>query len=569
MTTLQTYIYKLRKEVLDPYIQGRLQTKQYGYLLEVPDENVDSCHFERLSSEGRAALDKGDPLRASELLSEALSLWSGQALIGVTVGEILSAYVTRMEENKLRTLEMHIDADMRLGRHNELISELKTLTSAYPLHERFYGDLMTALNRAGRRYEALQAYRRLRTVLIDELGLEPSAPLQRLHESLLNGDLPDHAPYPRRAPGPAPASRPAPVTPAQLPPDIPDFTGRADSLKLVRAGITSGDRETTVRTLAVCGMPGVGKTALALHAAHLDRARFPDGQFYAGLRGSSAHPVSPADVLADFLRAAGVPAAQVPGSLEERAKLFRSWTSGRRVLVLLDDADSVAQVEPLFPADPLCSVIITSRSGMQALPGVQVVELGLMDYGESTEFLRRVVGQSRAAAEWEEAEKIVELCGHLPLALRCVCTRLTAMRNWPLRKMAATLQSRNAPLDAFRFAAFDVRASYDGTYFRLDPDDRSILRLLSLLPSRDFPARTAADLIGATVGAVESRLAKLVDCHLLEVTTKDGIEEERYQLHELTRLYARERLDRELMRPQDASTEQEREPGEYRPDQPQ
>jgi DNA-binding SARP family transcriptional activator len=551
MTTLQTYIYKLRKDVLDPYSLGRLHTKPCGYLLDVADENIDVCRFEQLSSQGRLALEHGDPLRATELLAEALRLWRGQALVGVTAGEILSAHVTRLEENRLRALEMRIEADMRLGRHQELISELKVLTCTYPLHERFHGDLMTALNRAGRRYEALEAYRRLRGLLIDELGLEPSAPVQRLHQALLNADSASPADE-VEAPVAAQAGYASRLTvPAQLPPDTSDFTGRAAPLSEVRQGLAAReDASTTARAVTICGMPGAGKTTLALRAAHIDRAQYPDGQLFADLRGTAADPAAPADVLAGFLRAVGVPGHQIPATLEERTKLFRTWSNGRRVLVVLDDAYAAPQVASLLPATPQCAVIITSRWGLQGLPGVHAVELGVMDLDEGVEFLGRVAGQSRVAAEAEPAETIVETCGFLPLALRCAGARLAAIRTWPLQKLATLLESGTSRLDQLRFAGFDVRAAFDGTYFRLDARDRSAFRLLSLLPPQEFTAATAAGLLGGTADGVESQLTRLVGSHLLEVTTKDGADEARYELHKLTRLYARERLNREFIQPE-------------------
>ncbi|GAA3083708.1 hypothetical protein GCM10017600_44200 [Streptosporangium carneum] len=565
MTTLQTYIYKLRKDTLDPSGLARLHTQPSGYLLDVADDRIDVCGFERLSRQGRLALENGDPLRASELLSEALELWRGQALLGVTAGEILSAHVTRLEENRLRTLEMHIEADMRLGRYQELISELKVLVYAYPLHERFHGDLMTALNRSGRRYEALEVYRQLRGVLIDELGLEPSSSMQRLHQSLLSADSADpvrggQAPVrsrqtpagPRQAPPVAATVRYAATltVPAQLPPDISDFTGHADSLREVRQILAEcQDNSTTARVVSICGMAGVGKTTLALHAAHIDRAQYPDGQLFADLRGASATPTPQTDILAGFLRAVGVPEHQIPPSLEERSNLFRTWSNGRRVLVVLDDARAASQVTALLPATPRCTVMITSREGLQSLPGVQTVKLGVMKQAEGVELLGRIIGTNRVAAEREQAERIVDLYGNLPLALRCVGARLAAARTWPLRKMAALIESGPAPLDQLRFAEFDVRADYDDTYFRLDPHDRSALRLLSLLPPQEFTAATAAGLLGSATDAVEAQLIRLVSCHLLDVTS-DGTDGIHYEMHKLTRLYARERLNREFIHPE-------------------
>jgi len=574
MTTLQTYIYKLRKDLIDPHSLGRVHTKPSGYLLDVDDTRIDVCDFERLASDGRVALENGDARKATELLSEALNLWRGQALVGVAAGELLSAYVTRLEEDRLRALELRIEADMRLGHHQKLISELKMLTFTHALHERFHADLMTALHRSGRRYEALEVYRRLRTVLIDELGLEPSAGVQRLHQSLLSADTVDPAESAdpmdpageaglagpagavKRAEPPvltAPAYAFTLAVPAQLPPDVPDFTGRVGPLAQVRRGLAVGeDSSTTARVVSICGMPGVGKTTLALRAAHIDRAQYPDGQLFADLRGASANPAAPADVLAGFLRAAGIPEHQIPGAAdeEERSKLFRTWTNDRRVLIVLDDACTAAQVAPLLPATPRCAVIITSRWRLQSLPGVRPVELRVMDLDEGVELLGRIVGADRVAAEREHAETIVELSGRLPLALRCVGARLAANPAWPLGKLTALIRSRPAPLDVFRFAEFDVRARYDSSYSQLDPSERSTLRLLSLLPPHEFSATTVAGLLGNPADVVEAQFSRLVGCHLLEVAARDSADEPRYRLHKLSRLYARERLDREFIEPE-------------------
>ncbi len=533
-------------------------SEPHRYLLDVPDENIDVCGFEQLSSQGRLAVERGDPMRAAELLSEALSVWRGKALVGLSTGEILSAYVTRLEEDRLQALEMRIEADMQLGRHQELVSELKVLVFTNPLHERFHADLMTALSCSGRRCEALEVYRRLRAVLIEDLGLEPSAPLQHLHQSLLDADSSDPGNDAQTLPVVA-AGYPAAVAavrsgnltvPAQLPPDVPDFTGRALPLSKVRQELAvRGDGATTARTVLICGTPGVGKTTLALRAAHIDRADYPDGQLFADLRGTSVTPADPADILVDSLRAVGVPEHQVPARLEERAKLFRTWSNDRRVLIVLDDAYSTSQVTPLLPATPECAVIITGRWRLHALPGAQTVELGVMDVTEGLELLSQIVGVSKVAAAQKQVERIVDLCGCLPLALRSIGARLAAMPSWQPRKMVALLESGTACLDQLSFAELDVRAGYDSSYYRLDPCDRSAFRLLGLLP-RDFSAATAANLLGGSADTVEAQLTRLVGCHLLEVKVEDVAEGARYWLHKLIRLYAQERLNREFIQPE-------------------
>ncbi|MDL4774136.1 MULTISPECIES: AfsR/SARP family transcriptional regulator [Thermomonosporaceae] len=546
MTTLQTYIYKLRKDVLDRCTSATLHTRVSGYLLDVSAERGDLLRFERLAHEGRTALDEGDAARAADRLCEALALWRGPALADVSAGEILSAHVTRVEEERLRTLELRITADLELGRHRQLISELKMLVSEHPLNERFHSHLMVALHRSGRRYEALEVYQGLRRMLIDELGMEPSAAVQQLHLNLLSSDAES------REGAPAPAVRgrfETLLVPAQLPPDTSDFVGREEILRDVRRHLVRPRGENTAaRAVSISGMPGVGKSALALRAGHADRVEFPDGQLYADLRGATERPTDPHQILEGFARAIGVPAAEIPDSLQERSKLFRTWSMGRRVLVVLDDAHSVSQVAPLLPASPNCAVIITTQRGLYSLPGVRHVELEVMTVHSAMALIEAVSGRRFTADELGATERLARLAGRLPLALRAVGSRLAAMQTWPVEKLAAQIEGLPRRLDPLSFAELDVRARLAAGYRRLAPGDRSALRLISLLPPPDFTATTAARLIGSGTDAVEAQLIRLAGYHLLSVSQGGG-GEIRYRLHELVRMFARERLDEELLNP--------------------
>jgi len=547
MTTLQTYIYKLRKDVLERCTSATLHTRVSGYLLDVSAERGDLLRFERLAHEGRTALDEGDAARAADRLCEALALWRGPALADVSAGEILSAHVTRLEEERLRTMELRITADLELGRHRQLISELKMLVSEHPLNERFHSHLMMALHRSGRRYEALEVYQGLRRMLIDELGMEPSSAVQQLHLNLLNSDAESRD---EGAPAPVLRSRfETLLVPAQLPPDTSDFVGREEVLRDVRRHLVRPQGENTAaRAVSISGMPGVGKTALALRAGHADRAEFPDGQLYADLRGTGDRPTDPYEVLEGFARAIGVPAAEIPDNLQERSKLFRTWSMGRRVLVVLDDAHSVSQVAPLLPAAPNCAVVITTQRGLYSLPGVRHVELDVMSTQNAMALIEAVSGRRFTADELGAAERIARLAGRLPLAVRAVGSRLAAMQTWPVEKLAAQLESLPRRLDLLSFAELDVRSRLASGYRRLDPGDRSALRLISLLPPPDFTATTAARLIGNSTDEVEAQLIRLAGCHLLSVSMGGG-GEIRYRLHELVRVFARERLDEELLEP--------------------
>lgn len=192
--TAQTYIYQLRR-LLDPYgvhADGRewLVTKPPGYMLRVTPQQLDSSEFEQLSLQGRHLLEQGKYEQVSDVLAQALKLWRGPSLANVQIGRLLEAHVVHFEEQRMRTLEMRIQADAELGRHRELVGEMRSLVSTHPLNEWFHGQLIVALSRCGRRGEALQAYQNLRVVLSDQLGLDPQPELQRLQREVLAHGMP-------------------------------------------------------------------------------------------------------------------------------------------------------------------------------------------------------------------------------------------------------------------------------------------------------------------------------------------------------------------------------------------
>ncbi|MEV0012838.1 AfsR/SARP family transcriptional regulator [Streptomyces sp. NPDC051840] len=194
-TTLQTYILQLRRKISaaidgDPARQAKdvLVTQHGGYLLQVQPGQVDAHEFGQLTASGRAAHEAGDHYAASDLLGRALKMWQGPALVDVRVGTVLELEVLRMEEDRMAALERRIDADLVIGRHSEIVPELRVLVARHPMHENFCAQLMTALHRSGGAWRALEAYQRLRVTLVAELGLEPSARLQRLHQAVLSAD---------------------------------------------------------------------------------------------------------------------------------------------------------------------------------------------------------------------------------------------------------------------------------------------------------------------------------------------------------------------------------------------
>ncbi|MFD3540404.1 BTAD domain-containing putative transcriptional regulator [Streptomyces sp. NPDC058662] len=572
MTTLQTYVYKLRKILSARHAQEILFTRPGGYTLAVPDECVDLHRFEAEADAGKSLLKNGDAAGAAEALRRSLALWRGSALVDVVPGALLSSYVTRLEESRERTLDLRIEADLKLGRHQELISELKSLVLSRPLHENVHASLMIALHRSGRRHEALEVYQVLRRSMIDNLGLEPGKELRALHHALLS-EASVGAPYENQrqpvviehqqaavtlpeardiaVPSPrtmSPVLRPTashmPV-PAQLPPDIADFTGReaiVDQAATVLAGGGEGARPPTATAVAVIsGMPGVGKSALAVHMARTIRSFFQDGQLYADLRGSLGTGSDPAEALHGFLRALGIAESEIPADLDERSKLFRSTTVGRRLLILLDDVSSLADVRSLLPGDPQCSVIITSRRRLHGLGGAWNINLDTMDTAEGRELLSRIIGSARVKREGHAADQLMETVGGLPLAVRCIGGRLGGSPGLSLSCLALQLTCSDKLLDELRLGDLDVRSRYDLSYEGLGRVEQSVFRLLSILPPERFTVESVVELLGSDSRSVERLLQRFVDSHLINIVEweDDGAH---YAFPELTRVYARERL---------------------------
>ncbi|WP_078871540.1 AfsR/SARP family transcriptional regulator [Streptomyces caatingaensis] len=558
MTTLQTYIYKLRKILVAHGTEACIRTRPGGYVLTVPDSRVDLHAFEDEALKGKALLENKDPLRAADTLRRALDRWRGSALVDVVSGALLSSYITRLEEFRGRTLDLRIEADLQLGRHQELVSELKSLVLSRPLHEHVHASLMIALHRSGRRHEALEVYQELRRSMIDNLGLEPGQRLKALHQALLSEE-PVGPPYERQqtvvaaadgreAAPPRTVSARIPV-PAQLPPDLCDFTGRAALVgraPLALAPRGAGPSCPTATPVAVItGMPGVGKTALAVHMAHTVRPHFEDGQLYADLRGSTGAGRDPADVLHGFLRALGLAESQVPEDLEERCKLFRSTTVGRKLLVVLDDAASLADARLLLPGGPRCAVILTSRRRLYGPGGAWHISLDAMEPAEGRELLARIVGAARVGREPAAATRLVEVVGALPLAVRCIGGRLGRSPGLSLTTLVEQLIRSSRLLDELRLGELDVRSLYDSSYDRLNRVERSVFRLLSLLPHKEFATEEVVELLGSDSRTVERFLQRYVDRHLIGIVPAEN-ETVHYTFPGLTRVYARERLVRML-----------------------
>jgi DNA-binding SARP family transcriptional activator len=540
---VSVYVHRLRRLIADG---GTLVTRAPGYQIVLQPGELDAARFAALVAEGRAALAGGDPVAAAARLGVALGLWRGPALADVPASPLVAAEASRLEESRIQAMELRIEADLGCGRHDEAAPELRRLLADHPLREDMWALLMRALSGAGRPAQALEVYAQAREVIADELGVDPGAGLQELYQDILNADAASAAAGQTGAAAAAGAraAAPAMAPPAQLPADIADFTGRADQVAEL-CGLLPGDPEHgspgAVPVVQVTGSGGLGKTALAVHAAHLLAGRFPDGQLYANLLGAT-EPADPAEVLARFLRALGVDGARVPVGEEERAAQFRTRLAGRRVLIVLDDARDAAQVRPLLPGSASCAVLITARRAMPELVGSRLMDLDVLPAGEARALFGLVAGQARADAEPAATGQVLAACAGLPLAIRIAGARLAARGGWNVRTLADRLSDERRRLDELRAGNLAVRASFEVSFASLaDSAEPGVnaahaFRLLGVWTGPFIALPAACALLGQPEQPVADALEVLVDAHLL-----DSPEPEVYRFHDLLRVYAADR----------------------------
>ncbi|MEV0090290.1 BTAD domain-containing putative transcriptional regulator [Streptomyces sp. NPDC050738] len=534
---LRTYVSRLRA-LLEPDRTPRapatvLVSEGGGYALRLPAAALDTTVLDarlRTAADLRA---RGEIAAAHRELEQSLAMWSGTPLSGLP-GPYAQRQRERLTELWRSAREDHFQCALELDRHAESVAALRSFAAEHPLRERSQALLMRALHRAGRQTEAFGVYAAACRSLDAELGVGPGAELRAAHTRLLQPDPPREptARVPRQ-----PTAGPAP---AQLPADIPDFTGRHElSARLAELLHDAATRQ-VMAVSVLTGLGGVGKTALALHASHRARADFPDGQLYVDLRGGIAGAPDTPAVLAHLLWSLGVPAPDVPDGTERRAALYRSLLAGRRMLVVLDDVRDAAQVRPLLPGVGGCAVIVTSRSRAIELPGARVFPVDTMNEQEALGLLAAVVGRERVAAEPVHARELVAACGRLPLAVRMAGTRLAVRRGWALADMTARLREEQRRPAEPRAGGVGVEAAFRRCYERLAPCPARALRRVAAAGVTVIGRSSAAALIG--IGEQEARevMDSLVDAGLLE---EHGVDS--YRCHDLVRLFARQRPGRQ------------------------
>jgi DNA-binding SARP family transcriptional activator len=547
------------RSALAPYGVA-LTSRDEGYTLEIDPESVDLHRFRRLHTAARRSLDTPGMGTAagSGLLDEALGLWRGPAMAGVS-GTWAQSFRDQLELERRDARALWARCELAAGRHEAAVERLADWESEYPADEEIVALRMLALYRHGARTQALDCYDGARQRLRDLVGAQPGADLRTMWRRIRDGDptlaaaadgevshgtSPDAAPHGAATYATAagrPAGRRPAAVPRQLPAAMPYFVGRGAELEVLDALLdrTSADgRRSTVVISAIGGSAGIGKTALAVHWAHRVADRFPDGQLFVNLRGfdPGGRPVAPEDAIHWLLGALGVEPTRVPADPQARAALYRSTLAGRHVLIVLDNARGAEQVRPLLPGSPTCLVVITSRDELAALvatEGARPLALDLPTAYEARELLARRLGADRIAAEPRAVDALIALCERLPLALSITAARAAVRPGRPLEQAADELRDARR-LDALNAgdAPTDLRAVFSWSYRALDARAARMFRLLGLHPGPDISLPAAASLAGSPLVA-RSALEGLVRAHLIGEQRLG-----RFTLHDLLRAYA-------------------------------
>lgn len=535
---VQTHISRLRRLLTPPTRPDgpdgpdlSVELTAGGYRLSTGEHQLDLLAYR--SRLARSRLAGHEPQREFELLAEALELWHG---------ELPVEDVAELQGDPLVTGLAHdlVDATNRLARLGEalrrlpeVLPRLRRLAGRHPLHESLQARFILALAASGQQATALDTFDHVRHRLADELGIDPGAELDAARQAVLDNSW--DTPRPPAAPSTA-----APV-PWQAPAPPADFTGRTEHLARLETELQAAARSADGGRLAVgvvSGMAGVGKTALALRAAQRLRPHFPDGQLYVDLRGFDDQPVGVLDALARLLWGLGVPGSRIPADPAGAAALYRSVLAGRRVLIILDNAQNAAQVRLLLPGTGGNAVLVTSRNQCAELEGATLHPLPLLSRDDALQMLAHRIDPARLSANPAAAVRLVEACGLLPLAVRIMAARLAADPDGSLPELLTRLADAGHGLDQFSVGDIAVTASFDLSYRELNPQAAAAFRAAALVPGPSFTVETLAAMLPADTGPTTTTLRRLVADNLVQAGRG-----RRYRQHDLLRLYGRRRAE--------------------------
>jgi DNA-binding SARP family transcriptional activator len=495
-----------------------------GYHLHLGGAHLDLETFQRQVTHARELAAAGEPIDAVAAFRRALGHWRGPVLAGLESRQ-LQAHSAALQEERLAAFHTCVGIELSLGRHCELLRELPRWVEENPLREQLAAQLIIALHRSGARDRALATYDHTRRRLADVLGLDPGPELQELHRQLLAGRQ-------------IIETRQGGLARSNLPPDPKQLTGRSEVLaSVLRHGrqVAGSHGASTEQTVLIDGMAGIGKSTVAIHASHHLRESFPDGQFYLNLRAHSpdGQPVELAEALEVLLRLVGATPEETQGSAEQLAASWRLAMDRRRVLLVLDDADSAQLVSLLTPDSPSCLTIVTSRRRLTALPAAKVFSLDVPPLAEARLLFQRLTPDRTGSYEQRLCDLILEQCGRLPLAISIVAARLRHRPMWSMEFLASRLADPRRRLLELRSQERSVAECFAFSYHRLDSDQRYVLGLMAAVPEDEVTAESVAAIAGLPLWHVETLLEGLTDEHLLQQPSP-----ERYRMHILLKIYS-------------------------------
>ncbi|MEV0390021.1 tetratricopeptide repeat protein [Nonomuraea sp. NPDC050643] len=537
---LRTTVSRLRSWLLEQagLAEAVRHTTSGGYALQVDPRHVDAERFLRLH---RAAGQEPDPDLELELLLEALRLWRGAVLDGAPAGVQAHAGIRRLDRARIACASRSADLALLTAKPAVALPHVQDLAVSTPYEEPLQARLIRLLAATGRRAEGLRWFEKIRRRLAEELGVDPSDELRAAHAQVLQDD---HVPVRQDAgPGSSRSGRPATARPAaaELPMDVATFTGRTCEVERLCRLLTAdhGDLPTVT---AISGGSGIGKSALAIHVAHQVAHRYPDGQLYINMHGSTPYtrPVSPATALARLLRSLGMNDELIPVETEEAAGQLRSLTAGKRLLIVLDNASDAGQIRHLLPGHAASAVLVTSRKVITELDGATHLRLDFLPEADSLTLFSRLIGHDRVRAEAGAAQDVVRRCGHLPLAVCIAAARLNARPAWRVQTLADRLATDRDRLAELHVGDRAIQASFAVSYDELDAEQALLFRRLGLLANRDTGVSVVAALAGLPERRAEKLLDDLVDLHMVENHVAG-----RYRMHDLLRQFAYERAHEE------------------------
>ena len=525
---IQVYVSALRGMTrADPGPSVSYQTG--GYVLHASPAELDSLQFEQLARDASRLRQVEPPAAVAEALAVALELWRGRALDGIRDVPLLDAAAERLDRQFLAALEDWAEAEIAAGGGAGVVERITEVAQQHPLRERLRTLQMTALCQAGRQTEALAVYDELRQALARELGLSPSPALEEFYRSVLRGQVP--------------AARSAGRPPSRLPWDSPTFTGRTETTRQLTDALLCGGH----RQLVVTGPLGAGKTALAAHAAHQLDDGFPDGRFFVRLHDAdgTARPVE--EVVAQLLPPDLVPTARPESRARQGQRVWpghhawQLWLARRRALVILDGARRESDILPLLPETGDSAVIVTARCRLAGLEAAHRLLVPPFSVPEALDFLRRMIGTDRVAADVCSAERIVLATGLLPLGLRVVAERLALLHHVPLREYAARMAGAPFLLDELGAGDMTIRPRLAESIGELPPPARWGVARLGRLSGAVFMLSEAAAVLDTDERTAMRILEMLLEASVITVPSAEMFAHAvRYEMPPLIYAYARE-----------------------------